>query len=84
MPKYIEVPKVDENKERAKKKISFLLVLVSVCITAGVGFTIAGFWVWWCLFVSLVCELVVPFAMLYAFKIAMEYRNVKGTGKSTK
>lgn len=43
MPKYIEVPKIDENKERAKKKISFLLVLVSVCITAGVGFTIAGF-----------------------------------------
>lgn len=84
MPKYIEVPKIDPIKEKAKKKISFLLILVSVCITAGLGFTIAGFWLWWCLFVSLACELIVPFAMLYAFKIAMEYRNDKGAGKGTK
>lgn len=75
--KYIEVPKKDEAREKAKKKISVLLLLSVFCVSLGFIMTACVFVSPYFAFGAMVFEILSPVGILMAFKTTVEYKNGK-------
>lgn len=74
MAKYVEVQKINPDKERIRKSLAVYLVLSVASVLVGFSLTIVGFWVGWCSFLSLPFQCLTPFFILSACGKVVEYK----------